>query len=71
MEKEEKRERKILTENRLATINKRETSLNGLADQFENGEDGVYDLIIENDKNAIFKPKIGITKEDLERIPEL
>ena len=27
--------------------------------------------IIENDKNAIFKPKIGITKEDLERIPEL
>ena len=71
MEKEEKRERKILTENRLATINKRETSLNGLADQFENGEDGIYDLIIENDKNAIFKPKIGITKEDLERIPEL
>jgi hypothetical protein len=31
MEKEEKREKKILTENRLATINKRETSFEGLA----------------------------------------
>lgn len=71
MEKEEKREKKILTENRLATINKRETSFEGLASQFENGEDGVYDLIVENDKNVIFRPKIEITKEDLENIPEL
>ena len=71
MEKEEKREKKILTENRLATINKREISFEGLASQFENGEDGLYELIIENDKNVIFKPKIGITQEDLEKIPEL
>ena len=71
MEKQEKREKKILTENRLATINKRETSLEGLASQFENGEDGLYDLIVENDKGAIFRPKIGITQKDLETIPEL
>ena len=71
MEKQEKKEKRILTENRKATINKRETSFEGLASQFENGEDGVYDLIVENNKNVIFKPKISITKEDLENIPEL
>lgn len=70
MEKQEKKERKLLTENRLATINKRETSLEGLVSQFENGEDGVYNLIA-NDKNIIFRPKIQITKKDLEEIPDL
>ena len=71
MEKQEKKEKKILTENRKATINKRETSFENLASQFENGEDGVYDLIVENNKNVIFKPKLSITQEDLEQIPEL
>lgn len=70
MEKQEKKERKILTENRLATVNKRETSFEGLVSQFENGEDGVYGLITE-DKNQIFRPKVSITKKDLEEIPEL
>lgn len=37
----------------------------------ENGEDGVYNLIKENDKNVIFAPKISITKKDLEEIPPL
>ena len=31
MEKQEKKERKILTENRMTTVNKRETSVEGLA----------------------------------------
>jgi hypothetical protein len=31
MEKQEKKERKILTENRMTTVNKRETSFEGLA----------------------------------------
>jgi hypothetical protein len=53
MEKQEKKEKKILTENRLTTVNKRETSFEGLVSQFENGEDGVYNLITE-DKNTIF-----------------
>lgn len=71
MEKKEKRERNILTPNRLATITKRETSLEGLASQFENGEDGIYDLIVENNKNVLFTPKIAITPKDIEEIPEL
>ena len=71
MEKQEKKEKKILTENRKATINKRETSFENLVSQFENGEDGIYDLITENNKNIIFKPKISITQKDLDEIPEL
>jgi len=53
MEKQEKKERKILTDNRMTTVNKRETSFEGLISQFENGEDGIYNLITEN-KNIIF-----------------
>ena len=70
MEKQEKKERKILTENRLMTVNKRETSFEGLVSQLENGEDGIYNLINEN-KNQIFRPKITITKKDLEEIQPL
>lgn len=61
----------ILTENRMATINKRETSLEGLIGQFENGEDGLYNIAVEKNKHAIFKPKVSITKQDLEEIPDL
>lgn len=70
MEKQERKQKKILTDNRMATVNKRETSFEGLVSQFENGEDGIYSLINE-DKNTIFKPKLTITKKDLEEIPPL
>ena len=70
MEKEERKQKKILTENRLATINKRETSYEGLAESLESGEDGVYNLMTEN-KNQLFQPKDPITKQDLEDIPPL
>ena len=70
MEKQEKKERKILTENRLSTVNKRECSFEGLVSQLENGEDGIYNLIHE-DKNIIFQPKISITQHDLDTIPPL
>lgn len=53
LEKQEKKEKRLLTENRMTTINKRETSFEGLVSQFENGEDGVYNLMTEN-KNMIF-----------------
>jgi hypothetical protein len=53
MEKEEKKEKKILTENRMTTVNKRETSFEGLVAQLENGEDGIYNLITDN-KQVIF-----------------
>ena len=44
------KEKKILTENRLSTVGKRETSFEGLVSQFENGEDGIYGIMTE-DKN--------------------
>ena len=70
MEKQERKEKKILTENRMTTVNKREMSFEGLASQLENGEDGIYNLMNEN-KNQIFQPKITITKKDLEEIEPL
>ena len=71
MEKQEKKERKLLTDNRMITVNKRETSYEGLAEQLENGEDGIYNLMANNDKNIIFQPKVTITKKDLEEIEPL
>ena len=60
MEKQERKEKRILTENRMSTVNKRETSFEGLVGQFDNGEDGIYNLITQ-DKNIIFQPKVSIT----------
>jgi len=48
IEREERRQHKILTDNRMATVNKRETSFEGLVSQLENGEDGIYNLVNEN-----------------------
>ena len=70
MTKQQKKDKKINTDNRLITINKRETSFEGLISKFENGEDGIYNLIT-NDKNIILTPKISITQEDLDSIPAL
>ena len=70
MTKQQKKEKIINTQNRMVTINKREMSFEGLVTKFENGEDGIYNLII-NDKNIIFTPKISITPEDLAEIPPL
>lgn len=70
MTKEEKQNKRILTDNRMVTINKRETSFEGLVGRLENGEDGIYNMIA-NDKNIIFQPKVSITEEDLAEIPEL
>lgn len=54
----------------MVTINKRETSYEGLVSKLENGEDGLYNLIHE-DKQTILQPKISITQQDLEDIPYL
>lgn len=70
MDKEERKQKKILTDNRMVTVNKRETSFQGLSDRLENGEDGIYNMIA-NDKNIIFTPKISITQEDIDTIPAL
>lgn len=68
--KEEKKDKTYLTSNRLITINKRETSLEGLAEKFENGEDGIYNLIT-NDKNILLSHKVTITEEDIKTVPTL
>ena len=68
MEKDEKKKKEILTQNRMSTVNKREMSFEGLAAKFENGEDGVYQLM-KNDKNMILTPAIKITKKDIEELP--
>lgn len=70
MEKKERREHKIITENRQVTLNKRETSWQALAEKLENGEDGIYNLA-NNKRSAILQPKISITEEDLQDIPDL
>lgn len=70
MDKEERKEKKILTDNHMVTVNKRETSFQGLISKFENGEDGIYNMIA-NDKNIIFAPKVSITEKDIAEIPHL
>lgn len=70
MDKEERKQKRILTDNHMVTVNKRETSFEGLVGRLENGEDGIYNMIA-NDKNIIFKPKFEITEEDIATMPEL
>ena len=68
--KEERKAKYITTANRQVTIDKRETSYEGLVSKFENGEDGVYNLI-SDEKNMYLSPKIEITEEDIAEIPGL
>lgn len=70
MTKDEKKKKEIITDNRMITINKRETSYQGLVSKFENGEDGIYNLMI-NDKNVLLTPKVSITEKDVAEIPAL
>lgn len=70
MDKQERKQKKILTDNRMVTVNKRETSFQGLAGKLENGEDGIYSMIA-NDKNIIFTPKVSISQQDVDSMPEL
>ena len=70
IEKKERKEKTILTDNRLKTINKRETSFEGLVSKLENGEDGIYNMIT-NDKNIIFTHNKKYTEEEIKNIPGL
>ena len=71
MDSEEKKRKEIITTNRMVTINKREVSYQGLVSQFENGEDGLYNITIDNDKNVLLTPKISISPKDVAEIPAL
>ena len=68
---ENKKEKTVLTDNRMITVNKRETSYQGLVSKLQNGEDGIYNFITDGDKNILLVPKIQITEEDIETIPGL
>lgn len=67
----EKREQyPIVTKNRDVTVRKRQTSLEDTISRLQNGEDGLYAMII-NDKDAIMDVREPITEEDMESIPGL
>ena len=68
---ENKKEKNVLTNNRMVTINKRETSYEGLVTKLENGEDGIYNFMTGGDKNILLVPKIQITEDDIATIPGL
>lgn len=70
MNKEERKQKKILTDNRMVTVNKREISFEGLIDKLESGESAVHNIIT-NDKNILFTRKDTITQKDLKEIPYL
>ena len=55
----------------MVTINKRETSYEGLVIKLENGEDGIYNFMTGGDKNILLVPKIQITEDDIAIIPGL
>ena len=71
MTKNQKKEKTILTENRLATIAKRETSLEQLMSKFENGEDGFYQLVRQDRTMRLSPPTVRITEKDRTEIPLL
>jgi hypothetical protein len=55
----------------MVTINKRETSYEGLVSKLENGEDGIYNFMTGGDKNILLVPKIEITEDDIKTVPGL
>lgn len=60
----------IITANRMVTVNKRETSREGLMEKLEGGENAFHQLI-RQDKNAILTPKVEITEDDIKEVPGL
>lgn len=68
-----KKDSSILTDNRQITISNREKSYEGMAEQFEAGEDAVENLAVsaETARRTIFRPKNVITQKDIETTPFL
>ena len=66
--KERKKQRPILTKNRQITINKRQVSYDEIVDCLENGEDGIYNLM-SNDNDQLLDNKEPISQQDIDEIP--
>lgn len=60
----------IITSNRRITVNKRETSKEGLTEKLEGGDNAFHQLI-KQDKNTILTPKVEITEKDIKEVPGL
>lgn len=66
--REKAHEYPITTKNREVTVKKRQISFEETAANLQNGEDGIYGLIV-NDKNALLDARTPITDEDKANIP--
>lgn len=55
----------------MITINRRETSFEGVVSKFENGEDGIYQIMSDLGKNQFLTRRETITAEDLTQVPGL
>lgn len=66
--KEKKESYPIATKNREVTTKKREISYEEIVSTLENGEDGIYSMIL-NDKNRIMDYKDPINDKDIAEIP--
>ena len=58
----------IVTKNRNVTVSKRQISYEETVENLQNGEDGIYSMII-HDKNTLLDNRAPITQEDIETIP--
>lgn len=66
-----KKARQVLTDNRMVTVNRRETSYQGLVGKLKGGEDTLHGFMTGGDKNILLVPKIQITEDDIATIPGL
>lgn len=66
---ERRQEYPTVTKNRQVTTTKRQTSLEGLVESFENGEDGLYSIL--GDDSQLLDARDLITDEDIESIPTM
>lgn len=66
---ERRQEYPTVTKNRQVTTSKRQTSLEGLVESFENGEDGLYSIL--GDDSQLLDARDLITDEDIESIPTM
>ena len=66
--KEKKHDYPIVTKNREVTVSKRQVSFEGTVESLSNGEDGLYNMIVE-DKDILLDHRAPITQEDIDTIP--
>lgn len=66
--REKRRPYSIVTKNRDVTVSKRQVSFEDTVSRLQNGEDGLYSMIID-DKDVIMDMREPISQEDIDTIP--